>query len=196
MRLRTLGLAAAGTLLACLVTFSVLNTLFPFPDERLKPPSGTRVLDRHGTELRRFLAADGMWRFPVTIDELSPELVTALVESEDRWFRLHPGVNPLAILRAAWSNLRAGRVVSGASTVPMQIARMSDPRPRTLSAKLVETFRALQLSLTHSKDELLEIYLNTAPFGGNIMGVGAASRLYFNKPPDRLSLGECALLAV
>lgn len=196
MRLRTLGLAAAGTLLACLAIFAVLNVLFPFPEARLSPPSGTRVLDRNGTELRRFLASDSMWRFPVTLDELSPELVTALVQSEDRWFRVHPGVNPLAIVRAAFSNLRAGHVVSGASTIPMQIARMAEPRPRTFSAKIAEAFRALQMTLTHSKDELLEIYLNIAPFGGNIMGVGAASQLYFNKPPDRLSLGECALLAV
>lgn len=190
------GLVLLGIPLAGLLIFATLNILFPFPEAWLTPPSGTRVLDRDGTELRRYLASDSMWRFPVTLDEVSPELVTALVESEDRWFYHHPGVNPLAVVRAAWTNLTAGRVVSGASTIPMQIARMADPRERTLSAKIIETFRALQLTLNHSKTELLEIYLNTAPFGGNISGVGAASRLYFNKPPDRLSLGECALLAV
>ncbi len=190
------GLSLLGIPLAALLAFTVLNTLFPFPEAWLTPPSATRILDRDGTELRRFLATDSMWRFPVTLNEVSPQLVTALVESEDRWFYIHPGVNPLAILRAAWTNITAGRIVSGASTIPMQIARMADPQDRTLSAKVVEAFRALQLTMTHSKAELLETYLNTAPFGGNIMGVGAASRLYFNKPPDRLSLGECALLAV
>ncbi|MBU1610925.1 MAG: transglycosylase domain-containing protein, partial [Proteobacteria bacterium] len=191
-----IGLFGLGVLTVVLLAFGLLCVLFPFPVERLKPPSATRVLDRNGVELRRFLAEDEMWRFPVTLDEVSPELITALLESEDRWFYFHPGVNPLAIIRATWTNLAAGRIVSGASTIPMQIARMIDPKSRTLGAKLMEAFRALQLSAMYSKTELLEIYLNTAPFGGNIMGVDAASLLYFNKPPDRLSLGECALLAV
>lgn len=176
--------------------FLVLDAAFPFPQERLSPPSGVRVLDRNGVELRRFTASDGMWRFPTGLEDISAQLVTALIESEDRWFRLHPGVNPLAVIRAAWSNLTQGRVVSGASTIPMQIARMAEPRPRTLGAKIIEAFRAMQLSRHHTKDELLRIYLNMAPFGGNIYGVDAASRIYFGKPPDRLSLGECALLAV
>ncbi len=169
----------------------------------VSPPGGVAdaplrdtVLDRSGVELRRFLATDSMWRFPVTLQEVSPDLVKALVESEDRWYYEHPGVNPLAIVRAAWGNLLAGRVVSGASTIPMQIARMSDPRPRTLGAKAIEVFRAIQLSIKYSKTELLEAYLNLAPFGGNVMGVGAASLLYFDTPPGQLSLGQSALLAV
>jgi penicillin-binding protein 1C len=186
-----IGLALAGPL-----AFLALNALFPLPPGWLDAPSGTRILDRTGTELRRFPAPDTLWRFPVTLDEVSPRLVTALVEAEDRWFFVHPGVNPLAVLRAAWTNAVSGRVVSGASTIPMQLARMAEPGPRTLGAKLAESFRALQLTLAHSRIELLEAYLNTAPFGGNIVGVGAASRIYFGKPPDRLSLGECALLAV
>lgn len=194
--LRFLGLCLLGPPLAAVLAFAALNAVFPFPEDRLAAPWSTRVLDRNGAELRRFLAQDGMWRFPVGLDEVAPELVTALVESEDRWFYRHPGVNPLSIVRAAWGNLAAGRVVSGASTIPMQIARMADPRPRTLGAKLIEAFRAVQLELAHTKEELLAIYLNMAPFGGNITGVGAASRLYFGKPPDRLSLGECAFLAV
>jgi len=191
-----LALALAGLLLALPLAFLALDALFPLPAGWLDAPSGTRLLDRSGTELRRFPASDGQWRFPVTLDEVSPALVTALVESEDRWFFVHPGVNPLAVLRAAWTNALSGRVVSGASTIPMQLARMADPGPRTLRRKLAESFRALQLGLTRSKTGLLEAYLNTAPFGGNIVGVGAAARIYFGKPPDRLSLGECALLAV
>lgn len=190
------GMILSSLLLVAALVFGLLNVLFPLPKEWLSPPSGTRVLDRSGIELRRFLATDSMWRFPVTLQEVSPDLIKALVESEDRWFYVHPGVNPLAIVRAAWNNLVAGQVVSGASTIPMQIARMSDPRTRTLDAKVIEAFRAIQLSITYSKTELLEAYLNLAPFGGNIMGVGAASLLYFDKPPSQLSLGESALLAV
>lgn len=190
------GLALLGLALGAVALLAALDAAFPFPLERLTPPPATRVLARDGTELRRFLAADGMWRFPVRLDEVAPELVTALVESEDRWFRVHPGVNPLAVLRAAWTNALAGRVVSGASTIPMQVARLAEPRPRTLTAKLIEALRAMQLGLRHSRTEILELYLNAAPFGGNIVGVGAAARLYFDKPADQLSLGECALLAV
>ena len=118
----------------------------------------------------------------------------ALVASEDRWFRHHPGVNPLALVRALAQNLRAGRVVSGASTLPMQLARLAEPRPRTLWAKAVEAFRALQLERRFSKDELLELYLERAPFGGPIEGVAAAAWQYFDKGPGELSLGEAALL--
>lgn len=190
------GLILSSFPLVAALVFGLLNALFPLPEEWLSPPSGTRVLDRSGIELRRFLATDSMWRFPVTLHEVSPDLVKALIESEDRWFYEHPGVNPFSIVRAAWGNLVAERVVSGASTIPMQIARMSDPRSRNLEAKAIEAFRAIQLSIKYSKTELLEAYLNLAPFGGNIMGVGAASLLYFDKPSSQLSLGESALLAV
>ena len=174
----------------------VLDRLFPFPVSRLDPPPATRILDRNGQPLRYFLAPDGMWRFPLRLDEVSPDLIAAIIDSEDRHFRLHPGVNPLAVVRALWTNIRHGRVVSGASTIPMQVARMADPAPRTLGAKLVETFRALQLSAHYSKDQILTWYLNLAPFGGNVVGVGAASWHYFDKDPRQLSLGEIALLSV
>ncbi len=114
--------------------------------------------------------------------------------SEDRWFYRHPGVNPVAVARAAWSNARAGEVVSGASTIPMQIARMAEPGPRTLVSKVRESFRALQLEGRFSKNELLEIYLNLTPYGGNVEGIGTAAWFYFGKEPDQLSLGEIALL--
>jgi len=152
------------------------------------------VTDRTGEPLRFFLPADHRWRFPVRLAELPPELPQALVASEDRRFRRHFGVDPIAVVRAAWANLRSGKVVSGASTIPMQIARMVEPRPRTLWSKVRESFRALQLEARFSKDELLEIYLNLTPYGGNVEGVGAAAWFYFGKSPDRLSLGEIALL--
>lgn len=174
--------------------FSVLNLLFPFPWEALHRPPAVVVTDRAGEPLRFLLPADQRWRFPVHLSELPPEVPRALVASEDRWFWRHPGVNPVAIVRAAWSNVRAGEVVSGASTIPMQIARMAEPGPRSLPRKLREAFRAVQLERRYGKRELLEIYLNLTPYGGNVEGIGAAAWFYFGKTPDRLSLGEIALL--
>ncbi|MGH9380428.1 MAG: transglycosylase domain-containing protein, partial [Thermoanaerobaculia bacterium] len=191
------ALAAAGlcSLGLGFASFLTLDAQFPFPEQRLRRPSSTVVRDVEGRPLRVFLAPDDRYRLPVGLDDVSPELVRALVGSEDRWFYRHPGVNPLAVLRATWSNLRARRVVSGASTIPMQIARMVESRPRTFGAKLVEAFRALQLDWHHDKDELLELYLNLTPYGGNLEGVEAAAWRYFEKPASRLSLGEAALLA-
>jgi penicillin-binding protein 1C len=174
--------------------FALADAVFPFPFERLEPPAATVVRAGDGAALRLFLPADGIWRVPVTLDEVAPELREAVIASEDRWLRWHPGVNPLAVVRAVWTNLRAGRVVSGASTIPMQVARLVERRPRTLTAKLLDAFRALQLRWHLGADEVLEHYLNLAPFGGNLEGVGAATWAYFGKRPGELSLGEAALL--
>lgn len=171
-----------------------LDKLFPPPLERLERGTAVAVLDAEGRPLRLFLPPDEKWRLPVALDELPPELPAALIAAEDSRFRRHPGVDPLAILRAAKQNLRAGRVVSGGSTLTMQLARMADPAPRTLGAKLREALRALQLERRYSKRELLELYLNLAPYGGNLEGVGAASQFYFGKKPAQLSPGEMALL--
>jgi penicillin-binding protein 1C len=129
-----LALGACGFLL-----FLTLDRLFPFPMQRLERPAAIRVVARDGTPLRVFLPSDGILRIPVSLDEVSPEMVAALVSAEDRWFGVHPGVNPLAVLRALWQNARARRVVSGASTIPMQVARLVERRRRTLAAKLVES---------------------------------------------------------
>jgi penicillin-binding protein 1C len=171
-----------------------LDHLLPFPHPKLHRPPAVIVYDRTGEPLRIFLPPDEKYRFPVVLEDVPPELIRALIASEDRHFFRHPGVDPIAMLRATWSNLRARRVVSGASTIPMQIARMTEPRRRSLGAKLIESFRALQLTAHYSKGELLEIYINLAPYGSNIEGVGAASYFYFAKEPRRLSLGEIALL--
>lgn len=176
------------------LAFRALDALAPFPFEKLEREPARRVLGRGGETLRIFLPADGIARWSVPLLEVSPVLVRALVASEDRYLGWHPGVNPLAAARAALANLRAGRVVSGASTIPMQIARLVEPRPRTLRAKLVEAFRAVQLARRHSRDELLALYLDRAPFGANLEGVGAAAWFWFGKAPAELSLGEAALL--
>jgi penicillin-binding protein 1C len=195
-RRRRLAVAAALALVAAgpFCWFLLLDLLFPFPEAALHRPAAAVVTDRHGAPLRFFLPADERWRFPVTLAELPPELPRALIASEDRRFYSHPGIDPLAVLRAARSNLAGRRVVSGASTLPMQIARMAEPGPRTLASKARESFRALQLTAHHGKRELLEIYLNLLPYGGNVEGVGAAAYFYFGKAPERLSLGEIALL--
>jgi penicillin-binding protein 1C len=176
------------------VLFAALDWLFPFPWQALERPPALVVADRNGEPLRFFLPPDQRWRLPVRLSELPPELPRALVASEDRRFYRHFGVDPLAVLRAAWTDLRAGAVVSGASTIPMQVARLAEPHRRGVGGKLRECFRAFQLERRYSKRRLLELYLNLTPYGGNIEGVGAAAWFYFGKTADRLSLGEIALL--
>jgi penicillin-binding protein 1C len=192
-----LGLGLAILAAAPYLWFRALDLVFPFPWEKLQRPPAVVVSDRHGQPLRFFLPADERWRFPVRLAEMPPELPRALVASEDRRFYRHPGVDPVAVARAAWSNVRSGEIVSGASTIPMQVARMAEPRRRTrrtLASKLRESFRAFQLERRLSKDEILEVYLNLTPYGGNVEGVGAAAWFYFGKETDQLSLGEIALL--
>ena len=174
----------------------VANWIFPLPVEKLHPPSSTVVLDRHGEWLRAFAASDDSWRIPEpSLAEISPKLRTAVLTYEDRWFYHHFGINPISIAKALVTNIKAGRVVRGGSTITMQVARMMEPKPRTIRNKIIEMFRALQIEAHYSKDEILTLYLNMAPYGGNIVGSSAASRLYFNKPQNRLSLGEASLLA-
>lgn len=183
---------AAGALLLLLF---VLDRLFPPP---IPDPGdgGAVVLAADGTPLRAFANRDGVWRYPITLDQVSPHYVQALVTYEDRWFRRHPGINPLALARAAWQWLENGRVVSGGSTLTMQVARILEPHSRTPLGKLRQAMRALQLEWRYSKDEILSLYLNHAPFGGTIVGVEAASWAYLGKPAASLSQAEAALLAV
>ncbi|WP_201178564.1 peptidoglycan glycosyltransferase PbpC [Pseudomonas sp. S31] len=154
------------------------------------------VLAEDGTPLWRFADSDGVWRYPVSPDEVSPLYLQALLTYEDRWFYSHPGVNPLALARAAWLNLRGGRVVSGGSTLSMQVARLLDPHDRTLAGKLRQLWRTAQLDWHLSKREILQLYLNRAPFGGTLQGVAAASWAYLGKSPKHLTPAEAALLAV
>jgi penicillin-binding protein 1C len=170
------------------------DRLFPLP----LPDDGLArvVLAEDGTPLWRFADAEGVWRYPVTTDEVSPYYLEALLTYEDRWFYQHPGVNPLALGRAAWQNLSGGRVLSGGSTLSMQVARLLDPHQRTLAGKFKQLWRTLQLEWHLSKDEILALYLNRAPFGGTLQGVAAASWAYLGKPPSQLTRAEAALLAV
>ncbi|MBK7141408.1 MAG: penicillin-binding protein 1C [bacterium] len=168
--------------------------IFPLPKENLSRPYGSFVYSRDNRLLNCFTASDRFWRKPVKLEEISPQLIDAVIATEDKWFRFHPGCNPISLLSAAYDNVTAGKFVRGGSTITMQIARMIEPKERTVFNKFIEIFRALQLELTYSKDELLEFYFNLAPYGGNIEGVGAASYLYFGKRPSELTLSEIAIL--
>lgn len=170
------------------------DKIWPLPLREVNP---ARVVVAHdGVPLWRFADADGIWRYPVTLEEVSPRYLEALINYEDRWFWKHPGVNPFSVVRAAWQDLSSGRVVSGGSTLTMQVARLLDPHPRTFGGKFRQLWRALQLEWHLSKRDILTLYLNRAPFGGTLQGIGAASWAYLGKPPGQLSYSEAALLAV
>ncbi len=177
-----------------ITVLSLINVLFPLPEDRLEKDYSTVFTDRNGKVLRITLTKRGMYRIKLPLREISPYMVKGMLEYEDRFFFIHPGVNPLSVCRAALLNVFAGRIRSGASTIPMQIARMLYNRPRTFLSKLHEVLAAFQLEMTYSKTRLLEIYLNMIPMGGNIEGVGAASFFYYGKPALSLSYSEALLL--
>jgi penicillin-binding protein 1C len=155
----------------------------------------TQVLDRNGRLLRAYATKDGRWRLPATVADVDPRFFDVLLAYEDKRFRSHHGVDPLALTRAAFQLLTHGRILSGGSTLTMQVARLLEPRQeRTFSAKLRQVVRAVEIERVLSKDQVLALYLELAPYGGNIEGIRAASLAYFGKEPRHLSLGETALL--
>jgi penicillin-binding protein 1C len=169
--------------------------------DRLNPLTGTRADDRSiivtaadGALLRAFTSKDRRWRLPVKPAQVDQRYQRMLLAWEDHRFRDHPGIDPLAMLRAAYQLAAEARVVSGASTISMQVARLMEPRERTFGAKLLQIARALQLEWHLTKDEILERYLTLAPYGGNLEGVRAASFAWFGKEPKNLTVGEAALL--
>ncbi len=183
-------------LAAILVGLLLADQLLPPPLPGRTAPHAQLVLARDGTPLRAFPDRAHIWRHPVRLEEVSPRYVEAVIGYEDRWYWWHFGVNPLALARAAGQWWWHGRIVSGGSTLTMQVARMLEPTPHTLAGKLRQITRAVQLELRLSKREILEIYLTYAPMGGVLEGVEAASRAYLGKPSISLSHAEAALLAV
>lgn len=181
-------------LLLLLASLWLLDRLDPLPLQEVQP--ARVVVAEDGTPLWRFADKQGVWRYPVTLEEVSPDYIQALLTYEDRWFWHHPGINPMAIVRAIGQNLLHHGIVSGGSTLTMQVARLIDPQPRTLRGKVVQAWRALQLEWHLSKRDILTLYLNRAPFGGTVEGIGAASWMWLGKPPSQLTKGEAALLAV
>ncbi|MGD2131274.1 MAG: penicillin-binding protein 1C [Maricaulaceae bacterium] len=188
---RKIGFAAVGAALGLLALALVLDLAFPPPLARAVSPV---VADSEGRTLRAFPVEDGRWRLAADLERIDPNYVEALIAYEDARFYSHPGVDAAAVARASFDAARFGRVVSGASTITMQTARLLEPRPRNLGSKLVEMARAVQLERRLSKDEILELYLTLAPYGGNLEGVRAASWSYFGREPERLSPEEIALL--
>jgi penicillin-binding protein 1C len=187
--LKRLGLVLGGIL----AVGTLCDGMYPADFSRYQRLSQV-TLDRDGEPLRIFLAADGVWRLPAEAGEVDPLYLDMLLAYEDQRFRQHPGIDPLAVGRALGQWARNGHIVSGASTISMQTARLLEPRPRTVRAKLIEMARAVQLEAHRSKSEILDIYLTLAPFGGNLEGVRAASLAYFDKEPRRLTEAEAALL--
>jgi penicillin-binding protein 1C len=199
-RRQLLRFTLAAVLLAPLAgvgSFHALNALYPFPVEQLHAaPSSPSLESSEQLPISEQLAADEQWRRDLPLTEISPWVIEATIAVEDHRFREHPGVDLLAIARAAAQNLVGGSVISGASTITMQVVKLTSPvAPRTLRRKAVEAFRALQLERLLTKDEILELYLNLAPYGGNHCGVESGALAHFGKHAADLSLDEATLLA-
>ncbi len=184
---RTLLYLPPALFAAIAILFFTLSALFPLPPPK---PYSPVIRDRRGEFLSASLSPDGIWRLRTSPDEIPDKLKRILILREDRYFFTHPGVNPYSMFRAVARNIRAGRIVSGASTITMQVARMLEPKERTYLNKLVEVFRAFQLELRYSKKEILEIYLSMVPLGGNVEGLKSASLLYYRTPPERLNIAQ------
>ena len=174
--------------------FFVADYLFPLSVSQNKTTQ-TVVADDE-TPLWRFADKNGIWRYSVSLDEVPDYYLDVLLNYEDRYFYDHIGINPISLLRAAWQNISNDRIVSGGSTISMQVARLLYPHDRTLFGKLKQIFRTFQLELHYSKKEILTLYINHAPYGGTIEGIGAASWSYFGKQPKALTRSEAVLLAV
>ncbi len=185
------SLALTGVLAAGL---NIADRAYPPPLEAANIASA-EVLDANGELLRAFATPEGRWRLRTEVDDVDPRFLDMLIAYEDRRFYDHAGVDPMALGRAAFQILTNGRIVSGASTLSMQVARLIEPRERrSLSAKLLQIVRAIQIERRLTKQEVLELYLTHAPYGGNLEGVRAASLAYFGKEPRRLTVSEAALL--
>ncbi|MBS1933150.1 MAG: penicillin-binding protein 1C [Bacteroidetes bacterium] len=192
-KLKTWLKRTAITLGCILILFFLLNWIFPLPD---KIGYSVIVTDSKGEVVHAYLTKDQQWRMKTTLDEISPLLQKTIIEKEDKYFYYHPGINPVAICKAFFKNILRMKRASGASTITMQVAKELEPKKRTYFNKLIEMFRAFQLEMKYSKKEILQLYLNLAPYGGNIQGVKSASILYFKKNPDHLSLAEITALSV
>ena len=189
---RRLRLAGGGAMLLAAAAV-IADLAFP-PDLTRLEDSSRLVLAADGSLLRGFTTESGVWRLPADPGAVDPVYMRMLLAWEDRRFDSHPGVDPLAVGRAFSQMVRHRRIVSGASTITMQTARLLEPQARTLGAKLHQMWRALQLERRFTKDEILAHYLTLAPYGGNLEGVRAASLAWFGKEPRHLAPSEAALL--
>lgn len=175
------------------ILFIILDIIFPF---KINISHSQLVLDRDGKVVGAFLSRDDKWRMKTELSEISPELKNAFLEKEDKYFHYHFGVNPVSITRALFNNIISRKRTSGASTITMQVARLLKPKKRTYFNKVIEIFRAFQLEWHYSKDEILQMYINLVPYGGNIEGVKSASVIYFGSLPQKLSPAQIATLVL
>jgi penicillin-binding protein 1C len=195
-RIKLAGAVSAAAGLILIAAFAVwVVSLGPLPMAQARQVS-TTIVDRNGKLLRAYAMADGRWRLPVDAKtNVDPGYLKLLLAYEDRRFRSHAGVDPFALGRAAFQLVTRGHIVSGGSTITMQLARLMEPRrERSVYAKLRQMVRALEIERQLTKDQILDLYLALAPYGGNLEGIRAASIAYFGKEPKRLSLAEAALL--
>lgn len=184
------GMLTVASIVAVLALF-----YFSLPNPLFRSPTSFVIEDAEGNLLGASIAGDGQWRFPAT-DAVPDKFAACIIAFEDRRFHFHPGVDPIAMGRAMWQNLTGRRVVSGGSTITMQVIRMSRNRPRTLGQKLVEALLAVRLEAGYSKKSILGLYSANAPFGSNVVGLDAAAWRYFGRTPEQLSWAETATLAV
>ncbi len=188
-------LPAAVVALFCCALFTAAWFLFPFPDKHVSQfPVSLMLTDSDGQPLRVVLGNNDALCRPVPLADSGAWTAKALIAAEDKRFYSHPGIDLIAALRALWFNLSLARITSGASTISTQLIRITNPRDRTVKTKCIEAFRALQLESRFSKDQILELYLNHAPFGANLTGIEAASRYYFGTSAGELTMGEATLL--
>lgn len=188
--------------------YSIIATIFLFiivvslvilseiPDPLFPDDYSTIVLDENGQYLRVFLNSKEQWIFPDDGREVPERLKTAVIHFEDKRFEKHPGIDFAAVFRALYQNIKSGERISGASTITMQVARLMKPKERTIKNKIIEMLQALRIEMKYSKDEILKLYLQHAPYGSNIIGYRTASLRYFGKEPEHLSWAEAATLAV
>ena len=170
--------------------------LFCLPKPLFNDPLSTVMVDKNNVLLSAKIADDGQWRFP-TNDSVPEKFKIAICYFEDEYFYRHPGVNPVSLFRAAKQNIKAGKIVSGGSTITMQLIRLSRKRKkRTVYQKLIECILSVRAEIRYPKDNILALYASNAPFGGNVVGLEAAAWRYFKQKPDNLSWAEATTLAV
>ncbi len=181
-----------GAILLLVTIFCIYDYKYPLiiPEIEVSPV----VLDRNGEVLRHFATKEGVFRQWIELEDVNEAYLSTLIQYEDRYFRYHYGINPLSTVRAAFQWILSGHVVSGSSTLTMQVARLLYPHDRTIAGKITQMFRAIQLENQFTKDEILTLYINLTPMGGNLEGVEAASWRYFSKHARSLTISESALL--
>ena len=179
--------------IAAFVIFVLLLLLYPLPAS-LHPSWSKIVRFNDSSVMRVHTSADEKWRIFLPLEKIDPLVIGTTILYEDRFFMFHPGVNPLSLVRALYKNIRERRIVSGGSTLTMQLARITEPKPRNVFSKLFEIFRAFQFELRLGKKRILELYLNLAPYGGNVEGIAAATIGYYSRLPEKLTPEEVAFL--